>query len=187
MRVQFWVLLEAQLATHLDPTPSGPSFRNSCPRGLEHLPHNTLKAVASLSCWSPSSFLERESGWTGFLNAGQGVWCSYFSVLEKRGYSHWLQTYWPGLKLSRWTSCLAHEQKAMISSLGRIRVLTCMPGCTRSCDVTLWRFYCISVRRVAVSHYHGCITVCIPVSLYLATTVSHDTPVRNQPALVTTQ
>ena len=73
-----------------DPLPSGPSFMNSWPRGLPHFPQRTFRAETSTPGGTStrpllvSIFLARESEWTGLENAGQGVWCWYFSVLKKK-------------------------------------------------------------------------------------------------------
>ena len=53
----------------------GPSFRNSCPRPLPHLAHETLRAKGL------SSYLETLSGLTVSVKAGQGDECSNFLVL----------------------------------------------------------------------------------------------------------
>lgn len=60
----------------------GPSFRNSWPRGFSHLPHETLRAEGD------SSLLERLSGFTVSVKAGQGDECSNFLVLWNRSFPH---------------------------------------------------------------------------------------------------
>lgn len=77
-----------------DKPSSGPSFRNSWPSPLPHLPHRTLKAVNVSMC-----FVTLSSRMVS-VKAGQGEECSYLDLLKKSGCPHWEHTYMPGLKWS---------------------------------------------------------------------------------------
>ena len=48
-----------------------------------------------LSWASYSGVLDSESDLSGVVNAGHGVWCSYFEIEENKGWSHFVQTYMP--------------------------------------------------------------------------------------------
>ena len=52
-------------------------------------------ASVTFNAVSDSIFLETESGWMVSVNAGQGVWCSYFVLEENSSYPHSEQQYTP--------------------------------------------------------------------------------------------
>ena len=51
--------------------------------------------IVTFNAVADSIFLETESGWMVSVNAGQGVWCSYFVLEEKSSYPHSEQQYTP--------------------------------------------------------------------------------------------
>ena len=67
----------------------GPSFANSCPRPLPHLPQETFRIEGD------SSYFDTLSGRTVSVKAGQGEECSYFLVLAKSSLPHFEHTYIP--------------------------------------------------------------------------------------------